>query len=459
MKELKIGTSWVRGIVGEALTPELLISFARAFGTWVDGSPVVIGRDTRRSSGMVRSAVVSGLLASECRVIDLGLTSTPQVAFAVRELGAGGGICVTGSHNEAGWNALKFIGPDGTLLNTLKSEELLDVYHAGAYRAATHYPAPPTPAPDFLLEAYLDFLLSALEVEAVRERHFRVVVDYCNGPLFETTSRFLDRLECTAVPLHEVPDGSFRRRPEPTVVSMGELARSVRESKADLGAALNIDGDRIGFVTEQGEGLPEELTLPLVAMSRLTRRPGLSVTNFSTSLRIDKVARDFGQSVLRTGVGESHVVDRGLEEGAVLAGEGSGGVAILPASTTFDALLSLGLVLERLALNGLSLSKMARSIPETFMMKGELRCPPAAAYRALEKCRAAFAGESLDLSDGLRVAWEDAWVHIRVSNTEPVLRVIAEAASAQRVRELYAFSLATARDVLSEGAVAAEDAR
>ncbi len=147
MRELKIGTSWIRGIVGEALNPELIISFARAFGSWAGGGPVAVGRDTRRSAPMVHAAVVAGLLASDCEVIELGTTSTPLVSFAVRDLGCSGGISITGSHNDTRWNALKFVGPDGALLNPLKSEELLDVYHASAFRAPTSHPRSPEPAP------------------------------------------------------------------------------------------------------------------------------------------------------------------------------------------------------------------------------------------------------------------------------------------------------------------------
>jgi phosphomannomutase len=172
MRELKIGTSWVRGVVGEALNPELVVDFACAFGTWGDGGPVVIGRDTRSSSPMLRSAVVSGLLSTGCEVIDLGICPSPLVSFAVRDLGAAGGICITGSHNDARWNALKFVGPDGVLLNAVKSEELLDIYHAAGFLTASWEELRPvTEAPD-VVDRYEEQILASLDAEAIRARRF-----------------------------------------------------------------------------------------------------------------------------------------------------------------------------------------------------------------------------------------------------------------------------------------------
>jgi phosphomannomutase len=447
LRELKIGASGVRGVVGDALTPEIVVSFACAFGTWCGGGPVVIGRDTRRSSPALRAAVVSGLLSTGSRVIDLGVSPSPLVSFAVRELGAAGGLAVTGSHNDASWNALKFLGPDGALLNAAKGEELLDVYHGSAFDLATWDRLKPVEAATGVEEHYLECLASALDVDRIRERGFRVAVDFVNGACGALGSRFLESLGCTLLPVNEEPTGEFPHPPAPTAANMRQLATLARCFGADLGAALNVDGDRIGFVTGEGRALSEEHSLPLVAAPRLRRRPGPVVTSQSTSSMVDSVARSHGQRVVRGPVGESAVVDLGLAEGAVLAGEGSGGVAVLPLGAAYDGLLALGLVLEEMAASGRTLAELADELPRLFMRKRELACPPSVVYRVIERFRRRHAGDAPDCSDGVRLSWDDAWLHVRASGTEPLLRVIAEAETPGRAEALVEEASVFARRV------------
>ncbi|HYK88544.1 MAG TPA: phosphoglucosamine mutase [Acidobacteriota bacterium] len=432
MKELKIGTSWVRGVVGDALTPELIVNFACAFGTWCDGGAVVIGRDTRRSSATLRAATIAGLLSTGCEVIDMGVCPSPVLSFAVRELGADGGISITGSHNDARWNALKFIGPDGALLNAVKSEEVIDLYHGSSFLLAPWDKIKPVAADNRVLERYLEHLLVALDVELIRARHFRVAVDFCNGACAPIAARFLERLGCTLLPVNEELTGEFPHPPAPSVANMRQLASILRWLPADIGAAINVDGDRIGLVTSGGVALSEEYTLPLAAGIRLKRRPGPVATNLSTSSMIEVVARELGQKVIRTSVGESHVIDEGLAEGAVLAGEGSGGVAALPSTMTFDALLTLGFILEQMALCGESLASLVDRLPRYVMRKRQMGCQPNLIYKVLDRFRVRYADQSPNCTDGVRVAWSDAWLHVRASNTEPLLRIIVEADAAER---------------------------
>ncbi|MBI2297379.1 MAG: hypothetical protein HYU66_00255 [Armatimonadetes bacterium] len=447
MRELKISPGGVRGVVGSGLTPELTVDFACAFATWCGGEAVAVARDTRRSSEMIRAAVVAGLLSGGCEVIDLGVGSSPLASFAARELGAGGGIAITGSHNDARWNALKFFGPDGLLLNAVAGEELLDVYHAAAYRLApAEAMLPPAAAPE-VEERYLEHLLAALDGEAIRARGFRVAVDFCNGSCAPLAARFLAALRCELVPLNDEPSGEFAHLPAPTAANMRQLATLTRYLGADLGAAVNVDGDRIGFVTAEGRPLSEEYALPLAALNRMERRPGLVVTNHSTSRMVEAVAARYGQQVQRTPVGEGYVVDCGVAEEAVLAGEGSGGVAILPATMTFDALLTLGVVLETLATTGAGLAELVAQLPAFAVRKSELACPPDLVYRCVEAFRDRHAAEAPDTSDGVRVAWPDGWLHVRASNTEPLLRVIAEADTAERADAIHEAALTFARRV------------
>jgi phosphomannomutase len=445
VRELKIGASGVRGVVGDALTPELIVDFACAFGTWCGVGPIVIGRDTRRSSTCFRAAVVSGLLSTGCRVIDLGVSSSPLVSFAVREVGASGGIAVTGSHNDASWNALKFLGPDGALLNAAKNEELLDVYHGAAYERATWDRLQGVEGAPDVEARYLEHLASALDVDPIRDRRFRVAVDFSNGACGALASRFLDLLHCTLLPMNADPTGEFAHPPAPTAANMRQIATLTRSFGADLGAALNVDGDRIGFVTGDGLALSEEYSLPLAAMPRLRRRPGPVVTSFSTSGMVEALASSHGQRVVRGPVGESQIVDLGLAEGAVLAGEGSGGVAVLPLDTVYDGLLALGLVLEEMATSGTSLDQLAGRLPRLHMRKKELACPPNLVYKVLERFRQHHVRDAPDCTDGVRLAWGDAWLHVRASGTEPLLRIIAEAPEEDRAEALVDDAMTFAR--------------
>lgn len=437
MHQLKIGTSSVRGVVGESLTPELIVDFACAFGSYCDEGLVVVGRDTRKSSTMLHAAVLSSLLSTGCRVVDLGRCPTPLVSFAVRELQAAGGIAITGSHNDIRWNALKFLSADGALLNAVASEEVLDIYHAREFTHVTWDRLQRCEAAAEMPERYIAHLLAHLDVERIRQRHFRVAVDSCNGATAPLAARLLDALGCTIIPINEDPSDDFAHPPAPSVKNMRQLAALLRYLDADLGAAMNIDGDRIGLVTATGQALSEEYSFPLIADYLLSRRPAPVVTNLSTSRMIDEVARRYGQPVIRTHIGEGYVIETALAERAVVGGEGSGGVAILPTAHTFDALLTLGTLLEAMAVTGESLQALADRLPRYFMHKGTLACAPDQMYPVLEAFREQYADEQVDLSEGVRVVWDDAWFHLRASNTEPLLRVIAEAETAARVDALY----------------------
>ncbi len=447
LRELKIGASGVRGVVGDALTPELIVNFACAFGTWCGGGAVVIGRDTRRSSPAFRAAVVSGLLSTGCRVIDLGVAPSPLISFAIRELGASGGLAVTGSHNDAEWNALKFFGPDGALLNAAKNEELLDVYHGASFSlAAWDRLTPVEPAPG-IEDRYLQHVSSLLDTDAIRQRRLHVAVDFTNGSCGVLGSRFLESLGCTLLPVNAEPTGEFAHPPAPTAKNMRQIATLTRAVGADLGAALNVDGDRVGYVTADGRPLSEEYSLPLTAIPRLRHRPGPVVTSFSTSGMVATLARACGQRLVRGPVGESQVIDLGLAEGAVLAGEGSGGVAVLPHSVAYDGLLALGLVLEEIAVSDRTLADLAASLPQLFMRKRELPCPPNLVFKVIERFRRRHSKDAPDCTDGVRLTWDDAWLHVRASATEPLLRIIAEAPDQARAEALVEDAAAFARRI------------
>ena len=445
MRQLKIGTSGIRGVVGDALTPELVVNFACAFGAYCSGGTVVLGRDTRRSSIMMRSAVLSALVASGCEVLDLGICTTPAVSFAIKAVGAVGGISVTGSHNDARWNALKFLGRDGALLNAANTEELLDIYHAGAFLRVGWSELVPHKERADLNETYIQAVAAALDCDAVRGRSFRVAVDYCNGAAIEAGGRLLEHMGCHVIPLNDDPTVEFAHPPAPSRTNMRQLAALIRSVPADIGVAINADGDRIGFVRPDGEPLSEEYGLPLAANHVLRWRTGPVVTNLSTSRMIERVAAWHGRSCVRTTVGEGHVMDRALTDDAAIAGEGNGGVAILPHTATFDALLTLGIVLQSMAERRCTLQDLVEELPAMHMHKGEVAVPPDQVYRVLNVFRERYAEAETDITDGVRLEWPDAWLHVRASSTEPLLRVIAEADTPERAADLFDEAMATAR--------------
>src|SRR5947209_1838749 len=321
MKPLKIGITGVRGIVGETFTPEVAVGFAQAFATYVDGGRILIGRDTRSSGPMVRSAVVAGLLAAGCEVIDLGICPTPSLQLAVTWLKADGGIAGTAGHNPAPWNALKFVRGDGLYLNPLQAEELLDVFHQGEFAKARWNQIQPAIQHRDPIEHHIEKLGNVFDTAAIRARRLKVAVDCSNGACSRLIPRWLAELGCEVLAINDDPTAAFPHRPEPTPETMAQLSAVVKAGHADIGFAHDADGERLGIVTEAGESLSEELTIALSAQIRLSRKPGDVVTNVSTTSAVDHVAARHGSSVIRTPVGQTYISEAMLEHNAVLGGE------------------------------------------------------------------------------------------------------------------------------------------
>jgi phosphomannomutase len=446
VKQLKISGSWIRGVVGDGLTPELATDFACAFGTWLDEGEVVLARDTRRSSPLFMSAVIAGLISTGCDVANAGVCPAPVAQFLVKSRGARGGIVVAGGQNDSDWNALKFINADGVPLNGIQAEELLDLYHLGEFsRAGWESLGRERLIGDFV-EPFLDDILSRLDVDAIRRANFRVVVDLCNGTAGSVIGGFLSRLGCRPVLINEEPAGDFAHPPAPTRRNMRQLASLLKHIDADVGFAFNTDADHVGLVTEAGEALSEEYAFPLVADHVLSEGKALAVTNLSTSRMIEKVIAARDGRLIRTKIGEGNVIFTAVNEDAVLAGEGSGGVACLALSSAFDGFLTVALILEAMARSGCRISELRDRLPSFHREKGIVPAASGEVYHALEVLRTYYAGgedpsglgeATLDLTDGVRLVWPLIWLHVRASNTEPVLRIIVEGEDQERVESLF----------------------
>lgn len=424
---LKISISGVRGVVGDSLTPQLAGRFAAAFGTYAGRGKVIVGRDARPSGEMVGNAVFAGLLAVGCQPVAIGICPIPSVLLLTKELRAQGGIVVTASHNPREWNGLKFLSARGLYLRALEVEEFLDIYHQGEFsfvRADKHRPVIEEPRP---ARYHLARLLRALDVDLIRRKKIRVVADCANGAGSVLMPEFLETLGCEVTLLNATTDGTFAHQSEPVPENLAGLCRRVREVRADVGFAQDADADRLAIIDGDGEALGEEMTLALAVKYILGRTPGPVVVNLSTTQAIDDLAAEAGVPVFRTKIGESNVVEEMLARRAVVGGEGNGGVVWPAVHPCRDSFAAAGLILQMVAETGKSVSRLQREVPAYVMVKDRLAGTPEQAHRLLGQLRKTYAAEEISTLDGLLIRAGGATVHVRPSNTEPIIRVQAEA--------------------------------
>jgi phosphomannomutase len=435
---LKISISGVRGVVGESLTPTLLVRFAQAFGTYTGPGVIVIGRDTRTSGEMVRQAVVAGLLSSGCRVVDLDICPVPTVQLLVRERRARGGIAITASHNPAEWNALKFINSDGLFLADAQARQLLDIYHQGEYRkvsgAEMRAVEPSAGAVDRHVKLILEKLGELPQPQGARK--LRVAVDSCNGAGSIVAPRLLEALGVEVTPLNVTPDGLFPRGAEPVPENLGALCAAVREHECDVGFAQDMDADRLAIVSEKGEAIGEEYTLVLATRYVLSHERGPVVANLSTTGALDGVAAGFDCPVYRSKIGEANVTAEMVRQRAVIGGEGNGGVIYPRINFARDSLVGMALVLHLLTETGRTISQLMAELPRSYMLKEKLVCRSDRIRAVLQLVRSEYAQWPMDLRDGVKVTTPDGWFLVRGSNTEPIIRLVAEAENEERARHI-----------------------
>ena len=437
---LMVSVSGVRGRVGEALTPEVACQFAAAFGAWSLGrSPsrcIVIGRDSRVSGPMFHHAVTAALQSVGADIIDVGMAPTPTVQMAVEHHHAAGGLAITASHNPVEWNALKFIGPAGLFLDAFEGAAMRAVLEGGIPRARWDRLGV-VRRDDGAVERHIESILALpfVDVAALRDRRYVVALDTCHGAGSVIMPALLERLGCEVRAINLEPHGRFHRPPEPVAENLGELEALVRSSGAVVGFATDPDVDRLAVVSEQGRAIGEDWTLALAAEVVLARRPGPVVTNLSTSRVLDDVASRAGSTVVRAPVGEVNVALRMRETGAVVGGEGNGGVILPDLHLGRDAPVAAALVLQLLLERG-TVSAVVNGYPRYRIVKDKLERPDASLESVYQALREAFPDASVDLQDGLRLSWPDRWVHIRPSGTEPIVRVIAEGPAEADVAEL-----------------------
>lgn len=448
--------SGIRGTIGggtgDTLNPLDIVKFVTAYATFMRRScggkgsaAIVVGRDGRISGDMVRNVVCGTLLGCGFDVIDIGLASTPTTEMAVRMAGADGGIIITASHNPRQWNALKLLNSEGEFLDKAAGNEVLaiadagdfcyaDVDHLGAYRADDSYS---------LRHVEAVLALPLVDVEAVRKAGFRVCVDAINSVGGLILPALLDRLGVSYKMINGEPTGDFAHNPEPLEKNLGAIMGEVRGGGYDLGVVVDPDVDRLAFISEDGTMFGEEYTLVSVADYVLSHTPGSTVSNLSSTRALRDVTLRHGGSYAAAAVGEVNVVAKMKETGAVIGGEGNGGVIYPECHYGRDALVGIALFLSALAHKGCTASELRAGLPTYYMAKNRLDLTPDTDIDAiLERVKQAYSGEKVNDIDGVKIDFADKWVHLRKSNTEPIIRIYSEAGTPEEAE-------AIAREVMS----------
>lgn len=433
--------SGIRGTIGgvpeDNLTPIDAVKFAAAYGTWLKKQiyktrvKVVVGRDARISGEMVQNLVQYTLVGLGIDVVDIGLSTTPTVEVAVTMEQADGGIILTASHNPKQWNALKLLNSKGEFLNAQEGEEILRIAAANEFTFAEVDALGHITHNDTYIQRHIDAVLSLLPLatlEAIRKRKFKVAVDAVNSTGGIAIPLLLERLGAEVVPLYCEPNGQFPHNPEPLKEHLSDICAKVVEVKADLGVVVDPDVDRLALITEEGEMFGEEYTLVACADYYLSKKKGNVVSNLSSSRALRDIAEKHGVEYAAAAVGEVNVVTKMKEVNAVIGGEGNGGVIFPELHYGRDALVGVVLFLSLLVEKDTTVSALRRSYPAYFMSKNKIQLTSGLnPDKVLLAMQEKYAHEQITTIDGLKIDFPFSWVHLRKSNTEPIIRIYTEA--------------------------------
>jgi phosphomannomutase len=425
--ELIVSVSGIRGVVGRGLTAGPALAFAEALATSTGPGRVVLSRDGRPSGDLLRHAVLAGLLGGGCEVLDLGVAPTPTCGLAVARLRAAGGIQITASHNPAPWNGLKLFGPDGAVLTARQGQAIKELFDAGTFRRAAWNELGAVRDCGQAETWHRERVLELVDVPRIRSRQLRAFLDANGGAGGPLGRRLLEALQCRPVVQGGDADGFFAHEPEPVAGNLREVCPRVPAAGADVGFVLDPDADRLALIDDAGRYVGEELTLALAVLFRLGEERGPVVINMSTSRMVEDVCQRFGVTCHRTAVGEANVVEKMRAVGAVIGGEGNGGVIDPRVGWVRDPFIGMGLILNLLAHEGKKLSELAAGLPAYTIVKTKYEVDRERLPRLFADLEARWPEARGNRLDGLRLDWPDRWVHVRPSNTEPIVRVIAEA--------------------------------
>jgi phosphomannomutase len=438
---LIISVSGLRGVVGKSLTPEVAVRYSTAFAQGLPAGAVLIGRDGRESGPMLAAALTAGLTALGRDVIDAGVVATPTLGVLVKDRKAAGGIQISASHNPAQYNGLKLFSAEGRVLPAKAGQAVLDQYrkleaeNKPAVAATGNPPGTASLARNTTIE-HVESVLRLVDVSAIRRRRYRVLVDANHGAGSVAAVPLLSELGCETVMVGGQPDGHFAHTPEPIAENLGGVLRQVVAAGAQIGFCTDPDADRLAIIDQQGHYLGEEYTLALCVDHCLRHQPGPIVTNCSTSRMSEDLAAKYNVPFYRSAVGEANVVDLMLAHGATLGGEGNGGVIDPRVVLVRDSVLGMALVLDAMAARHLPVSRLVDELPRYEIVKTKVTLPAGRIAGALDSLDRHFAGAACDRLDGVRFDWPGRWLLVRASNTEPIVRAVAEAPTAAEAQAL-----------------------
>jgi phosphomannomutase len=439
-----ISVSGLRGIVGESLTPDVAVQYSAAFVVDLPAGPIVLARDGRATGPMVVDAVRASLLAAGRDVLDAGVAATPTVGVLVREHHAAGGIQVSASHNPAPYNGIKLFSGEGRVISAMAGERVMDRYLAGEFAWAAHDRVGRTTSLSDTISRHRDLVLATVNFDRIRRRRFKVLVDSNRGSGSVLGRVLLETLGCEVQCLGATPDGLFEHPPEPTAENLVGVAKQVAESSVDVGFCQDPDADRLAIIDERGRYVGEEYTLALCVAHVLATadgrdgRPQLGpvVTNCSTSRMAQDLAEKHGVAFFRSPVGEANVTEVMRRERALIGGEGSGGAIDPRVGYVRDSFVGMALVLDMMAQREMPVSKLVGKLPRYFIEKDKVTLAPQQVVKAFDALASAIQDAKQDRSDGLRFDWPDRWLLIRASNTEPIVRIVAEAPRAEDAKAM-----------------------
>jgi len=446
----------IGGAVGDNLTPIDTVKFASAYGSWIkaetkkDHPTVVVGRDARISGAMIQQLVMNSLVGLGIHVIDLGLSTTPTVEIAVPLEKADGGIILTASHNPKQWNALKLLNDKGEFLNAENGKKILEIAENDSYTFAEVDDLGSIIENDTYIDKHIEEVLnlSLVDAELVKKAGFKVVVDAVNSTGGIAIPKLLNKLGVETVELYCEPNGHFPHNPEPLKEHLTDLSELVVKEKADLGITVDPDVDRLAFMSENGEMFGEEYTLVACADFVLSKTTGNTVSNLSSSRALRDVTQKHNGVYEASAVGEVNVVEKMKANNAVIGGEGNGGIIYPESHYGRDSLVGVALFLTHLAGKQCSVSALRDSYPSYFMSKNKIQLTPELDVDAILKgFHEKHKTEEVSTIDGVKVDFSDSWVHLRKSNTEPIIRIYTEALSQGQADQLAEDTIATLKGI------------
>jgi phosphomannomutase len=443
-----LSISGLRGIVGDGLDPNFVVKFSQALGILTNRGKVVVGRDGRASGNLLKRAVLAGLESVGCQVIDAGIISTPACGFLVRDLGAAAGLEITASHNPIEWNGLKPFSREGSVFDDAAGKRLIELLNAEALPLVRWDQLGATTEAADAGQTHLDRVCQLVDGAAIRKRSVKVVLDCNHGAGATWGPKLLEAFGCESAILGGTPDGRFDHTPEPVKENLTGLCDAVLRHGADVGFAQDPDADRLAIVDDRGRYIGEELTLALCADYVLAKGPGPVVVNGSTSRVTADIASRHRCAFFRSHVGEANVVAKMREVGAVLGGEGNGGVIEPKVGYVRDSFVGMAYILAGLVTRSGSVADWADSMPSYVIVKDKFTCPGDRADAACRALETRYPDATASRGDGLRLDWSDRWVQVRASNTEPILRVIAEAPTQEVATALCADAVAAVREAV-----------